>query len=158
MINIRLLLTIVVIYCVLFLLFGFIIDLFSYYISYGMHNIYYVYDELYDKAVSNIRSDIVNHIFFIIFNCFILYRLINRHKISVLELYIYGFIIFLIFSFTNIRKTIEHKLKPNQDKDKYESIPYYDDYILIFNISMMFLNGAIYATIAKLAYYYKLAE
>ena len=154
MINIRLLLAIVVIYSVLFLLFSFIIDLFSYYISYGIHYRIYEFDEYnYHKAVSNIKSYIVNHIFFIIFNCFILYRLINRHKISVLELYIYGFIIFLIFSFKDIKKTIEYK-----SSGKYKSTSYLDDNGLIYTTLMMFLNGAIYAIIAKLAYYYKLAE
>jgi hypothetical protein len=150
MINIKLLLAIVVIYSVLFLLFGFLINKIAIFISHKINNVDM-------NGLENYELDMgfkISIIFFMIINIFALYYFIKKHKVSILEIYIFGFITWLLFTIIySIIYIVELKYKFNSIDKKITKYSY-----LIFATLMMFLNGAIYAIIAKLAYYYKLAE
>jgi hypothetical protein len=153
MINIKLLLAIVVIYCVLFLLFGFICDKIAFFISHKINNV----DK---KSIPETYQYRISIILFMIINIFSLYYFIKKHKVSILEIYIFGFITWLLFFgmyyiviIDDLWLILKIKTDHTHSNEKYRIYAY-----LIYTILMMFLNGAIYAIIAKLAYYYKLAE
>jgi hypothetical protein len=150
MINIKLLLAIVVIYCVLFLLFGFLSDVSAIFISNNINNVNR--DILENPAEFPIAFKI-GIIIFIIINIFVLYYFINKHIVSIPEFYIFGFIIYLLFFGLLYIDLIDDRIKSQNINNKHKGDAY-----LISTTLMMFLNGAIYATIAKLAYYYKLVE
>jgi hypothetical protein len=157
MINIKLLLAIFVIYCVLFLLFSYLILLFAGFIS----KIITGYDKWsLGEILVHSNSYIENLIFFMIINIFVLYYSIKKYKISVHDFYFFGFItILFLYGLQYIRDV---RILTNIYNETINNIAIKHKYIinahLIFATLMMFINGAIHAIIAKLAYYYKLAE